>query len=373
MSENSKMSKRRRPKNENASSEPVVTSMSLDKALEVFLLAQDASGNSKETIKDYKTVVGIFLRYMSEKHHYTAIKQVTEADILEWLSHLRNTSNKQGRPYSSRSIETYSRDVAAFFKWLVAHGHISVNPMEQIKRPKVEKPLIRVFTEEELKLLDAACDRPSKGRAFTPDERKALAARDRAFLWLLLSTGIRISEACGLLFKDISWDDGMIYVRGKGAKERRIPMGKVARQHLNTYIQYWRGEPKNETDDHVFLNTFGGALNTYAAQAIFIRLKKIAGITDKRVSAHTCRHWFAVNMIKRGLPSTVLQGLLGHERLEMINTYVRLAEQDNRALYMRYSPVDALDMHHSSRGRREQAREWRNARKKSKKQENTHD
>ena len=92
-------------------------------------------------------------------------------------------------------------------------------------------------------LLDAACDRAPKGRSLTPDERKALSARDRAFLWLLLSTGIRLSEACGLLFSDIDWNEGMIYVRGKGAKERRIPIGKVARQHLNTYIQYWRGAP----------------------------------------------------------------------------------------------------------------------------------
>jgi len=369
MTEDNKVSKRRKSKSNNTSSEPVIAPMNLDKALEVFLLAQDAARNSKATMSDYKTVIGVFLKYIAETCKYTAIKQVKEEDVLQWLSYLRNTKNKQGRPYSSRSIQTYSRDVAVFFRWLVEHGHIPVNPMAQIKMPKVDKALIRVFTEDELKLLDAACDRTLKGRSLTTDERKALSARDRAFLWLLLSTGIRLSEACGLLFSDISWDDGMIYVRGKGAKERRIPMGKVARQHLNTYIQYWRGEPKDATNERVFLNAFGNPLKRSSAQEIFVRLKRVAGITDKRVSAHTCRHWFAVNMIKRGLPSTVLQGLLGHEQLEMINTYVRLAEQDNRALYTKYSPVDALDMHHSSRGRREQNREWRNARKKSKKQE----
>lgn len=369
MTEESKSSKRRSKKGDDVSNELVVAPMSLDKALEVFLLAQDAAGNSKTTMNDYRIVVGVFLKYIAKTHPYTAIKQIKEEDVLQWLAYLRNTKSKLGRPYSSRSIQTYSRDVAVFFRWMVEHGHIPANPMGQVKTPKVEKALIRVFTEDELKLLDAACDRPAKGRSLTPDERKALAARDRAFLWLLLSTGIRLSEACGLLFSDISWDDGMIYVRGKGAKERRIPMGKVARQHLNTYIQYWRGEPKDATNERVFLNAFGNPLKRSSAQEIFVRLKRVAGITDKRVSAHTCRHWFAVNMIKRGLPSTVLQGLLGHEQLEMINTYVRLAEQDNRTLYTKYSPVDALDMHHSSKGRREQTREWRNARKKSKKQE----
>lgn len=272
-----------------------------------------------------------------------------------------------GRPYSSRSIQTYCRDVLTFFRWLVDHSYLAVNPAARIKVPKVEKPLIRVFTEEELERLDAACDLPPKGRSVTPDERKMLAARDRAILWLLLSTGIRLSELCGLRFCDIDWDNGLILVFGKGAKERKVPMGLVARQHLNTYIVYWRGAP-DDSSEHVFLSVFGKPLVQSAVKQMFGRLKREAGITDKRVSAHTCRHWFAVNCIKRGMPSTVLQGLLGHEQLEMINTYVRLAEQDSRELYTRYSPVDALDMHHTVKGRRERAREWRNSRQKNKAQ-----
>jgi site-specific recombinase XerD len=245
----------------------------------------------------------------------------------------------------------------------VRHHHLEVNPMAQVKMPKVEKALIRVFTEEELERLDAACDRPVKGVSLTPDERKALAARDRAFLWLLLSTGIRLSEACGLLFSDVDWDRGMIYVRGKGAKERRVPVGRVARQHVRTYVDYWRGAPV-DSDEHVFLTAFGTPMRPHVAKAIFARLKRVAGITDKRVSAHTCRHWFAVNCIKNGMPSTALQALLGHEHLEQINTYVRLAEQDTRLLYDRHSPVDSLRMHQSPKNRRQQVREWRKARRK---------
>ena len=337
--------------------------LTLEKALDVFLKAQHAVGNSIVTQKDYKRVLGLFIRYMSALGH-TSIDEIEEVDILEWLSHLRSMTSRRGLPLSSRSIETYSRDVSAFFRWLVQHKYLSINPMGQIKSPKVEKALIRVFTEEDLRRLDAACERKAHGKSLTPDERKAMAARDRAFLWLLLSTGIRVSEGCGLLFSDIDWDSGMIYVRGKGAKERRIPFGKVARQHLNTYIQYWRGEPTKEGDEHVFLGAFGDPMRPSTVQVMFDRLRKISGITDKRVSAHTCRHWFAVNCIKNGMPSVAVQSLLGHETLEMINTYVRLAEQDNRELYATFSPVDRLDMHHSSKGKRERAREWRNSRKK---------
>ena len=318
-----KMSKRRKGR-ESSDDSSADVSISLEKALETFLLAQDAAALSRMTYRDYRCVIGLFLRYMAETHGYTAVHQVTEEDVLEWLAHFHSTPSRKGRPYSSRSIETYSRDVAVFFHWLVEHRYLEVNPMEQIKKPKVDKPLIRVFTEDELARLDAACERAPKGKALTPDERKALAARDRAFLWLLLSTGVRLSEACGLLFSDIDWENGMIYVRGKGAKERRVPIGKVARQHLNTYIRYWRGEPAASSDEHVFLGAYGDPLTPGAGQRIFSRLKQVSGITDKRVSAHTCRHWFAVNCIKRGMPSTVLQGLLGHERLEMILSLIHI-------------------------------------------------
>ncbi len=99
---------------------------------------------------------------------------------------------------------------------------------------------------------------------------------------------------------------------------------------------------------------------------MFERLNRLAGITDKRVSAHTCRHWFAVNAIKRGMPTAALRDLLGHESWAMMEVYVQLAEQDIKDIYMKFSPVDGLGMHHSSKGKREQVREWRNARKRQK-------
>lgn len=361
-----RLSKRRVAEN-NASNEIVEQSqakmITFEKALKMFLEAQTASNHSKETFSDYQHVVGSFLRYMSERHNYTSIQEVAEADIIEWLAFLRNSNSNLGKPYSSRSIQTYARDVAVFFNWLLQHKHLDSNPMVEIKTPKAEKTLIRVFTEQEVERLDAACDRSSSGRSLTQDERKALAARDRAFLWLLLSTGVRVSEACGLLFTDIDWEKEMIYIRGKGAKERRIPFGKIARQHLNTYIMYWRGQP-NEPDEHVFLNVFGAPISHSAAQYMFTRMKEIAVIEDKRVSPHTCRHWFAVNCIKNGMPTIVLKEILGHESWDMIEVYVHLAEQDNKDLYTRFSPVDNLEMHNRSKNKRKDIRNWRNSRKK---------
>jgi len=340
------------------------TRTSFDVALQAFLDGHDAAGHSKVSRTDYKRVIGLFLRYMSETCHYSCIEEIKEHDLLEWFAHLRNTLSSRGRPYSSRSIQTYSVDVLAFFRWLAKHGYVDFDVTANITTPKVSKPLIRVFTDDELQRLDFACDRQAQGKSITPDERKALASRDRAILWMLLSTGIRVSELVGLHFRDVDWKAGMIYVFGKGAKERKVPFGKVARQHLNTYLQHWRGLPDDPVNDKLFLNVFGKPITRSAVQTLFQRLAKVAEIKDKRVSAHTCRHWFAVNAIKRGMPTIVLKEILGHETWDMINTYVRLSEQDNSDIYARFSPVDSLPMHHSAKGKREQLRSWRNSRKR---------
>jgi site-specific recombinase XerD len=342
--------------------------LSLDDALELFLMFQSSANHSDVTKKDYGAVVRPFLSYIRQEYQYTSVREIEEQDVIEWLAYLHGAISRRGRPYSSRTIETYSRDVRVFFNWLVTHGHLSSSPMVNLKAPKVEKTLIRIFLEDELRRLDMACGRPMQGRALTEDERKALASRDRAFLWLLLSTGIRVSEACSLTFADVDWKEGMIYIHGKGAKERHIPFGKVAQQHLDTYVRYWRGEPleKVRPDDSIFLTAFGQPLASRTAERIFSRLKRVAGINDKRVSPHTCRHWFAVNAIRNGMPTVVLKNILGHETWEMIEIYVRLAEQDLKQSYTRFSPVDALEMHRYPKGKRVQMREWRNSRKQGK-------
>src|ERR1019366_4785319 len=181
-----RVSKRHSVSGEVVTHSPVST-LTFEKAMEVFLQAQDAASHSRETYQDYQTVVNLFIGYVQTTLGYVNIQQVTESDVLGWLAHLRNSNNKWGRPYSSRSIETYFRDVAVFFSWLVEHRHLAVNPMAGIKKPKTEKVLIRVFIESELVLMDAACKRSSRVAGCTGDEGKMLEARDRAILWLLLS------------------------------------------------------------------------------------------------------------------------------------------------------------------------------------------
>ena len=116
----------------------------------------------------------------------------------------------------------------------------------------------------------------------------------------------------------------------------------MARQHLNTYLVYWRGEPDDAENEFVFLGAFGHPITRFAVKKMFERLNSLAGINDKRVSAHTCRHWFAVNAIKRGMPTAALRDLLGHESWTMMEVYVQLAEQDVKDIYKRVTGHDLV-------------------------------
>src|SRR5450755_3545002 len=122
-----KVSKRRRVPDE---SEELAgsskSSLTLDKSLEIFLSSQEARRHSKYTLNGYKYTLRGFFAYMVDQFAYTDLEQITESDVLAWMVHLRSANSSTGKPYSSTSIQTYCRDVIAFFHWMVQHDHLRV-------------------------------------------------------------------------------------------------------------------------------------------------------------------------------------------------------------------------------------------------------
>jgi site-specific recombinase XerD len=127
-----------------------------------------------------------------------------------------------------------------------------------------------------------------------------LGVRNRAVLWVLLDTGMRESELCGMRFMDFDRRCGTIYLMGKGAKERKILLGQRGDHYLCAYLDHWRDEPEH-TEERLLLTDDGSPLTPYAVRQLLRRLKRISGITDKRVSAHTCRLWYAIRFLLKGL------------------------------------------------------------------------
>ncbi len=164
-------------------------------------------------------------------------------------------------------------------------------------------------------------------------------------------TGIRAEELCKIRFADLDRRRGAVYIMGKGAKERRLLLGQRGYHFLSSYLDHWRGEP--ETDAEPLLLTDDGSPLTYQAiRLLFARLKRRCSITDKRVSAHTCRHWYAIRFLLKGGKLFALQRHLGHETLEMVKLYAYFTDQDADEEKRKYSPADDIEIdRHNGRKR----------------------
>jgi integrase/recombinase XerD len=130
---------------------------------------------------------------------------------------------------------------------------------------------------------------------------------------------------------------------GKGAKERKILLGQRGYHSLCAYLDHWRGEPEH-TEERLLLTDDGSPLTPHAVRQLFRRLKRISGIADKRVSAHTCRHWYAIRFLLKGGKLFALQRHLGHETLEMVKVYAYITDQDAEDEKRKFSPADDVEI-----------------------------
>lgn len=308
-----------------------------ERVLRRYLLWHEAEGHSRKTERNYRVVLGLFYAYLRGEHNIEDLSAVEVEHVRAWLVYLRNTPTDRGEMRSSKTIENYARHLLAFLHWCVEEGVLDHDPTERVRVPKAEKKHIRVFSDDEVRALHEACIAPSAG--LRPDVRRMLTARNRAILWVLLDTGMREAELCGMRFKDLDRRRGTIYIMGKGAKERKLLLGQRGYHYLTSYLDHWRGEPESN-DDRLLLTDDGSPLTEQTIRQLFARLKRRSGITDKRVSAHTCRHWYAIRFLLKGGKLFALQRHLGHESLEMVKVYAHFTDQDAEEEKRKYSPAD---------------------------------
>lgn len=312
-----------------------------EQVLARYLTWHEAEGHSRKTEEDYQKTLRPFFAYLMNEHGLTDLGALELDHLRAWLVWLRNTPTPHGRPRSSKTIESCCRQMMAFVRWCVAESILDHDPTARLKLPKAEKKHIRVFTDEEIKLLHEACLPPASG--LRPDVRRMLAARNRAVLWVLLDTGMRESELCGMRFMDFDRRRGTLYIMGKGAKERKILLGQRGYHYLCAYLDHWRGEPEN-AEERLLLTDDGSPLTPHTVRQLFRRLKRISGIADKRVSAHTCRHWYAIRFLLKGGKLFALQRHLGHETLEMVKVYAYITDQDAEDEKRKFSPADDVEI-----------------------------
>jgi len=316
----------------------------LARAIEDYLNDHEGGNHSPKTLQWHRTSLGLLQHFLQEEREITLVGEVDAPDISAWFAHLRKTPGSYGKPRTERTVQTYARSARAFFHWLVRQEIIERNPFDRVVFPKVGKPLIRTIEPEEFERLLLACTPP--GEVGQLADRAA--ARNRAILWLLYDTGIRLSELCNLRLPDFDRKHGTVVVKGKGSKERRVALGQNCLRNLLYYLDRHRpGEEElaewgSAGEDHLFLSETRLPLTKNGVSLVFKRIRERAGIVDKRVSPHIFRHSFAVRYLVLGNDPFSLQELLGHEDMTTVKNYMHMNDETIQEQKRKYSPGDHL-------------------------------
>lgn len=200
----------------------------IDLAVLDYLQDHEGGNHSKKTLQWHQTSLGLFQQFLATERGITLVGEIDSSDVSAWFTFLRKTPTNRGKIRSERTIQTYARSARTFCNWLVSREFIDRNPFDRVVFPKVGKPLIRMIEPEEFEQLLLACSPPGEVGGLAD----RAAARNRAILWVLYDTGIRLSELCGLRLGDFDRKKGQIIVMGKGSKERKIALGQNCQRHL---------------------------------------------------------------------------------------------------------------------------------------------
>jgi site-specific recombinase XerD len=316
----------------------------LETLIEAYLQDHIGGNHSHKTVEWHRTALGLLRVFLAEQSDITRADEIEADDISAWFAHMRSTPAATGKVRCERTIQTYARSARAFFHWLVRRGTLQVNPFDRVVFPKVGRPLIQTITTEEFEKLLLACTPPNE----TSPLAERAAVRNRAILWLLYDTGIRVSELINLRIGDVDRRKGVVTVLGKGSKERRVALGQNCLRNLSYYLDKHRpnaeelAEWGSAGEDHLFLSETRQPLTKNGMEMLFKRLKKRAGIEGKRISPHILRHTFAMNYLIKSNDPFSLQELLGHEDLTTVLNYIHMNDTILQEQKRKYSPGDHL-------------------------------
>ncbi|WUJ75961.1 site-specific tyrosine recombinase XerD [Kribbella soli] len=257
--------------------------------------------------------------------------RITEAVIGDFLMRLRE-GDADHPPLTASSAGRTVVAVRGFHKFCVREGLTAVDPAAAVKPPAPPQRLPKALSVDEVtRILTAA--------AGAEAEPAVLATRNAALLEFLYGTGARISEAVGLDVDDIDLDAGAVLLRGKGSKERVVPVGSYARDALSAYQV--RGRPdlvsRGRGSHALFLNARGGRLSRQSAWTVLRRAAQRAGIS-KEISPHTLRHSYATHLLDGGADVRVVQELLGHASVTTTQVYTLVTVDKLREVYATSHP-----------------------------------
>ncbi len=277
-------------------------------------------GLSKNTIFSYRTDLASFLKYLESKA-LSSMERIKRDDITGYLLHLKD------KGLSGNSISRALVTIKMFYKFLAQEHFIKDNVAGILESPRLIRPLPNVLNIVEVeKLLQV------------PDIRNWMGIRDKAALELMYATGMRVSEIVDLTTSTLNLDVGFIKCKGKGDKERIVPIGSQAKNSISRYMQKVRPALlKNRNDNHLFLSRLGKRVSRQSFWKMIKKYAKMARI-KKEVTPHTLRHSFATHLLERGADLRVVQEMLGHADIATTQIYTHINKERLKSIHRQFHP-----------------------------------
>ncbi len=285
-------------------------------------------GLAANTLSSYRRDLRRYREFLDQSGIAT-LDAITESTVTDFLVRLRE-GDQVHPPLGASSAARTVVAVRGFHKFAVADGLAALDPAAAVKPPSPAKRLPKA-----LPLADVEAILEAAGATGTP-----LALRDRALLEVLYGTGARISEAVGLDVDDVEIDaetEATVLLRGKGGKERIVPIGSYALDAVSAYLVRGRPALVGESTPALFLNARGGRLSRQSAWAVLVKTADRAGVA-KDVSPHTLRHSFATHLLDGGADVRVVQELLGHASVTTTQVYTLVTVDNLREVFATAHP-----------------------------------
>ncbi len=277
-------------------------------------------GLSKNTLESYQRDIRSFLNYIKQKN-VKKPGQVKRELIVSYLGDLREKG--QANASISRSLAS----LRSFFNFLLQEGVVNDNPAQQVDPPRIDKKLPQVLSFEEVENL-----------LKQPSEVDPIGLRDKAMLEVLYASGIRVSELVLLNLPDFDPEVGFLRCRGKGMKERIVPIGSMAVRNVQEYIARCRSNlVKDDEEIALFVNHHGRRLTRQGFWKILKKYAQKANLNGA-ITPHTLRHSFATHLLENGADLRSVQEMLGHTDISTTQIYTQITRRKIREMYDKTHP-----------------------------------
>jgi integrase/recombinase XerD len=292
-------------------------------------------GLSRNTLEAYGSDLAQYGDFLGR--HGVDPLAVSPRDLAQFVSELAQggATTPDGPVRKPAAPATLQRKIAclrSFYRYLRREQVLDADPTGDLRPPRSRERLPKVLSRDEVNRLLAQ-----------PAGSGAAAVRDRALLETMYACGLRASEAIGLELAHLDMEAGILLARGKGSKERLVPVGSTALAALASYVERVRPQLVNTTEEnHVFVNLRGGALSRQGLYKIVQGHARTAGL-DARMSPHTLRHTFATHLLAGGCDLRSLQEMLGHADIGTTQVYTHLSEDRLRDVYFDAHPRAQID------------------------------